>query len=315
METLNTLDVTIIEPKLKHPTIFKNFDQLLEGEAFVIHNDHDPKPLYYQLIGERGNIFSWEYLQSGPEFWKVKIAKNSSSESEPTIGELVAKDFRKAEIFKKFNLDFCCGGKKTIAQACNDKKVDIMEIENELNKIDTQGDQTSHKFDEWELDFLVDYILNTHHKYVKNAIPILLDYTSKVAKVHGKEHPEVIEIADKFYVAAEELNGHMCKEEQILFPYIKQLVSANSNKSTIPGSVFETIKNPINMMEHEHDVVGDIFKTIRELSNNYTPPEDGCTTYKVSFLKLKEFEEDLHQHIHLENNILFPKSIKLESQF
>lgn len=315
METLNTLDVTIIEPKLKHPTIFKNFDQLLEGEAFVIHNDHDPKPLYYQLIGERGNIFSWEYLQSGPEFWKVKIAKNSSSESEPTIGELVAKDFRKAEIFKKFNLDFCCGGKKTIAQACNDKKVDIMEIENELNKIDTQGDQTSHKFDEWELDFLVDYILNTHHKYVKNAIPILLDYTSKVAKVHGKEHPEVIEIADKFYVAAEELNGHMCKEEQILFPYIKQLVSANSNKSTIPGSVFETIKNPINMMEHEHDVVGDIFKTIREISNNYTPPEDGCTTYKVSFLKLKEFEEDLHQHIHLENNILFPKSIKLESQF
>lgn len=315
METLNTLDVTIIEPKLKHPTIFKNFDQLLEGEAFVIHNDHDPKPLYYQLIGERGNIFSWEYLQSGPEFWKVKIAKNSSSESEPTIGELVAKDFRKAEIFKKFNLDFCCGGKKTIAQACNDKKVDIMEIENELNKIDTQGDQTSHKFDEWELDFLVDYILNTHHKYVKNAIPILLDYTSKVAKVHGKEHPEVIEIADKFYVAAEELNGHMCKEEQILFPYIKQLVSANSNKSTIPGSVFETIKNPINMMEHEHDLVGDIFKTIRELSNNYTPPEDGCTTYKVSFLKLKEFEEDLHQHIHLENNILFPKSIKLESQF
>jgi regulator of cell morphogenesis and NO signaling len=315
METLNTLDVTVIEPKLKHPTIFKNFDQLLEGEAFVIYNDHDPKPLYYQLIGERGNIFSWEYLQSGPDFWKVKIAKNSSSTTEPTIGELVAKDFRKAEIFKKFNLDFCCGGKKTIAQACNDKKVDIMEIENELNKIDSQDAQTIHKFDEWELDFLVDYILNTHHKYVKNAIPVLLDYTSKVAKVHGQEHPEVITIANKFYEAADELNGHMCKEEQILFPYIKQLVSAKSNKSSIPGSVFETIKNPINMMEHEHDVVGDIFKTIRELSNNYTPPEDGCTTYKVSFLKLKEFEEDLHQHIHLENNILFPKSIKLENQF
>lgn len=315
METLNTLDVTVIEPKLKHPTIFKNFDQLLEGEAFVIHNDHDPKPLYYQLIGERGNIFSWEYLQSGPEFWKVKIAKNAGSTSEPTIGELVAKDFRKAEIFKKYNLDFCCGGKKTIAQACNDKKIDIMEIENELNKIDSQDTQTMHKFDEWELDFLVDYILNTHHKYVKNAIPVLLDYTSKVAKVHGQEHPEVITIANKFYEAADELNGHMCKEEQILFPYIKQLVSAKSNKSSIPGSVFETIKNPINMMEHEHDVVGDIFKTIRELSNNYTPPEDGCTTYKVSFLKLKEFEEDLHQHIHLENNILFPKSIKLETQF
>lgn len=111
METIETLDVTIIEPKLKHPTIFQRFDKLTEGGAFIIHNDHDPKPLYYQLIGERGNIFSWEYIESGPEYWEVKIKKNNFS-SEPTIGELVAKDFRKAEIFKKYNLDFCCGGKK-----------------------------------------------------------------------------------------------------------------------------------------------------------------------------------------------------------
>lgn len=311
MKTIEKIDVTIIEPKLKHPTIFERFDKLLEGDAFIIHNDHDPKPLYYQLIGERGNIFTWDYLESGPDIWEVKIRKNDSS-SEPTIGEIVAKDFRKAEIFKKYNLDFCCGGKKTVTQACNDKKKDYMEVENELNKIDTFSSNSSQKFDEWNLDFLVDYIINTHHQYVKKAIPILSEYTMKVAKVHGNIHPEVITIANKFQIVAEELSGHMCKEEQILFPYIKQLVFANANQLKLPNTNFGTIKNPINMMVHEHDIVGGIFKTIRELSNNYTTPEDACATYIVSFLKLKEFEEDLHQHIHLENNILFPKSINLE---
>jgi len=313
METIETLDVTVIEPKLKHPTIFQKFDMLKEGESFIIHNDHDPKPLYYQLIGERGNIFSWKYLESGPEFWEVQIKKNDST-SEPTIGELVAKDFRKAEIFKKYNLDFCCGGKKTVTQACNDKKVDYMTIEKELTALDAMQATPSQNFDEWNLDFLVDYILNTHHDYVKKSIPVLLEYTHKVAKVHGSSHPEVKTIAQKFDEAAEELSGHMCKEEQILFPYIKQLFLAKSNKLQTPYTAFGTVKNPIHMMEHEHDVVGDIFKEIRELSNNYTPPEDSCATYKVSYLKLKEFEEDLHQHIHLENNILFPKSILLESE-
>jgi regulator of cell morphogenesis and NO signaling len=313
METIEKLDVTIIEPKLKHPTIFEKFDKLLEGDAFIIHNDHDPKPLYYQLIGERGNIFTWDYIESGPDIWEVKIRKNDSS-SEPTIGELVAKDFRKAEIFKKYNLDFCCGGKKTVTQACNDKKIDYMTVEKELKEIDVVNKTQTQIFDEWNLDFLADYILNTHHQYVKKAIPLLLEYTAKVAKVHGGNHPEVIAIAQKFNECAEELSGHMCKEEQILFPYIKQLVLAKSNNSKKPYTNFGSVKNPINMMEHEHDAVGEIFREIKELSNNYTPPEDSCATYKVSFLKLKEFEDDLHQHIHLENNILFPKSIELEKQ-
>ncbi|MBK6832793.1 MAG: iron-sulfur cluster repair di-iron protein [Bacteroidetes bacterium] len=313
METIATIDVTIIEPKLKHPTIFKKFDSLNGGEAFIILNDHDPKPLYYQLLGERGNIFTWDYIEAGPEQWLVKIKRNDSS-SEPSIGELVAKDFRKAEIFKKHNIDFCCGGKKTVAQACIDKNIDFLAVDADLKKLEVTNSTSSERFNEWSLDFLVDYILNTHHEYVKNSIPILKEYTSKVAKVHGAAHPEVITIAAKFQLAAEELDEHMLKEEKILFPFIKELVAAKSNNLNSPYTSFGTIKNPIQMMEHEHDAVGDIFKEIVELSNNYTPPEDSCTTYKVSFLKLKEFEEDLHQHIHLENNILFPKSILLESE-
>lgn len=311
MTTISKIDVTVLEPRMKHPTIFKKFDEITAGESFIISNDHDPKPLYYQLLGERGNIFSWEYIENGPDNWLVKIQKNNST-IEDSIGELVAKDLRKAEVFKKFNIDFCCGGKKTLSQVCNDKQINIKDIESELEKLDSTSESVSQNYNEWSLDFLVDFIINTHHKYVKNSLPILLEYTAKVAKVHGKEHLEVVAIYDLFKEASDELNLHMMKEETILFPYIKQLV--NEKNSVNEGCSFGTVKNPIRMMEHEHDVVGNIFKTIRGLSNDYTPPEDACTTYKLSYKKLEEFENDLHQHIHLENNILFPKSIKLESE-
>lgn len=312
MITIEKIDVTILEPRMKHPTIFKKFDEITAGESFVIFNDHDPKPLYYQLLGERGNIFTWEYLENGPESWQVKIQKHSTEETESSIGELVASDFRKAEVFKKFNIDFCCGGKKTLSQVCKDKNIDLQKIQTELENLSNQSNTASQNYNDWSLDFLVDYIVNTHHKYVKSALPVVLEYTAKVAKVHGNEHIEVLTIYELFKEAAEELNTHMMKEENILFPYIKQLVTESSVANT--HCSFGTVQNPIRMMEHEHDVVGNIFKTIRELSNDYTPPADACTTYRLSYQKLQEFENDLHQHIHLENNILFPKSIQLESQ-
>lgn len=312
MITLERIDVTILEPRMKHPTIFKKFDEIQNGESFVIFNDHDPKPLYYQLLGERGNIFTWEYLENGPENWQVKIQKNNLTNPEKSIGELVATDFRKAEVFRKFNIDFCCGGKKTLSQVCNDKGINIRDVESELNKLHITNNVASQNYNDWSIDFLTDYIVKTHHEYVKTSLPVLLEYTLKVAKVHGKEHEEVVAIFDLFKEAANELTSHMMKEENILFPYIKQLV--NEKNAVNEGCSFGTVKNPIRMMEHEHDVVGDIFKTIRELSNDYTPPEDACTTYRITYKKLEEFENDLHQHIHLENNILFPKSIILESE-
>lgn len=314
METLNILDVTIIEPRLKHPTIFENFDNLAPGEAFVIHNDHDPKPLYYQLLGERGNVFTWEYKEEGPEFWKVKIAKLNTGEKEPTIGDLVTSDFRKAEVFKKFGLDFCCGGKKTLTKACKEKGLDVVQIEKELREIDAMSINSSHDYNNWDIGFLAEYILNTHHKYVKQAIPVIYEYTQKVAKVHGENHPEAIKIAEKFLIISDELNRHMCKEEDILFPYIKHLSEAKKSGMKIEPSPFGTVGNPINLMEQEHELVGELFHDINELSFNYTPPVDACTTYKLSYAKLKEFEDDLHQHIHLENNILFPKAVKLEKE-
>ncbi|PRY01226.1 regulator of cell morphogenesis and NO signaling [Pontibacter ummariensis] len=309
--TTDFLDVTILEPRLKHPTIFEWFDRLQGGEGFTIHNDHDPKPLYYQLLAERGNIFKWEYLEQGPEVWEVRITKTTPAEGE-TVGELVAKDFRKAQVFKKYGIDFCCGGKRSLAQVCEQKGIDKAALEQELNALpDTKaGNETDYA--SWEPSFLADYIVNVHHKYVRESIPALYEFTSKIARVHGKRHPELLEIAKHFVNVANELEAHMPKEERVLFPYIKQLDEAKKKGEKVSPPPFGSIQNPINMMEMEHEAAGSELEAIKELTSNYTIPADACATYTVAFKKLQEFEEDLHRHIHLENNILFPKALDLE---
>lgn len=309
---METLDVTQIEPRLKHPAIFDKFDALSGGSSFIIHNDHDPKPLYYQLIAERGQTFDWEYILEGPQVWEVKISKLQTGESPTTIGELVASDFRKAEVFRKFGLDFCCRGHKTIQDACAEKGIDSLKVEQALAEIENASGNKTQDFNNWELDFLTDFIVNTHHKYVIDSLPMLYEFSAKVAKVHGDAHPEVIEVEQLFTAIAEELESHMPKEEMILFPYIKQLVQAKKTGVPCPKPGFGTIKNPINMMEAEHETAGGFQMRLNEITDNFTPPEDACSTYKVLYAKLKEFETDLFQHIHLENNILFKKAIALE---
>ncbi len=314
METMDILDVTVIEPRFKHPTIFQKFDDLEKGGSFVIHNDHDPKPLYYQLLAERGSVFTWQYLEDGPKWWKVQIGKLKNGESEASIGDLVSKDFRKAEVFKKFGLDYCCGGKKTLTQACREKGLDVVQIEKELKAAETTSLASSHDYNNWELGFLAEYILNTHHKYVVQATPVITEYTQKVAQVHGGTHPEVIEIAKNFQIITDELVSHMAKEEIMLFPYIKELAAAKMKGTAMDSPGFGTIENPVRMMEMEHVAVGDVMETVSRLTNKYTSPVDACTTYRLAYAKLKEFEDDLHQHIHLESNILFPKAVALEKE-
>lgn len=311
---METLNVTVIEPRLKHPTIFEKFDALEGGEAFVIHNDHDPKPLYYQLIGERGETFEWEYLLNGPEIWEVKISKLKTGETPSSIGELVASDYRKAEVFSKFGLDFCCGGKKSIKEACEEKGLDTVEVERALKAVEDEPQSNETDVSNWELDFLADYIVNTHHKYVENALPMLDEFSSKVARVHGNSHPEVVLIAEHYNLVANELRAHMPKEEQILFPYIKEMVAAKKQGTDLNPAGFGSIANPIKMMEDEHTSAGENMEKIRDLSSDFTLPEDACSSYGVLFGKLEEFEKDLHRHIHLENNVLFKKAIELEKE-
>lgn len=230
---------------------------------------------------------------------------------EPTVGELAAQDYRKVEVFKKYGVDFCCGGKKSLSKVCREKGINQTDLERELHAAETSSRLPSQDFDSWELDFLADYIVNTHHKYVLRAMPLIFEYIQKVSKVHGHQHPEAVEAAAIFVQVMDELNRHMMKEENILFPYIKQL--AESKKSGLsPEALFGTVKNPVRMMEQEHDVVGELMDKIRKATLNYSVPEDACNSFRYAYAKLQEFEEDLHQHIHLENNILFPKAIQLE---
>ena len=316
METTDILDVTVIEPRFKHPTIFNKFDSVLPGDSFIIHNDHDPKPLYYQFLAERGQIFTWEYLQSGPELWRVAIGKKVVSDEAPeeTIGEMVTKDYRKAQAFKKLGIDFCCGGKKTLSEVSLSKGISMDLIRAELEAVNKGGNSCGLNFDKWELDFLSDYVVNTHHAYCRDSIPFIVEIANKVGRVHGGRHPELVQVAQVFARIAQDLILHMSKEEKILFPFIKQLVLAKKSGAAVESNPFGGVLSPIRVMEMEHEQAGEDLVTIRELTSGYTLPADACNSYTILFKKLEEFENDLFDHVHLENNILFPKAIQLEKQ-
>jgi regulator of cell morphogenesis and NO signaling len=308
------LHVSLLEPRRKHPTIFEWFDDLPAGESFVIRNDHDPKPLYYQMLGERGNVFNWEYLEQGPEDWRVRITKRAEGERDETLGEIAAKDLRKAEVFKKYGLDFCCGGKKTVKEACEEKGMDVTKIEQELQQADRIPATRPLPYNEWSLDFLADYIVNTHHTYVKKTLPDIRAYAEKVARVHGSRHPELANIHAVVESVYAEMTAHMVKEEQVVFPYIKEIVQAKKNQDIPQAATLHSVRTPINLMEMEHELVGKNMEIIRQLAANYIIPADACASYSLLFRLLQEFEEDLHLHVHLENNILFPKAIAAEKK-
>ena len=231
------------------------------------------------------------------------------------IGELVAKDYRAASVFKKYNIDFCCQGNRTINDACVAKNIDQKSVVSDLNALMDSNTENTTDFKSWPLDLLADYIEKKHHRYVEEKTSEIKPYLDKICRVHGERHPELFEINEHFNATAGELAMHMKKEELILFPFIKKMAKAKHENSILDAPKFGTVQNPIQMMMDEHTAEGERFSKIDALSNNYTAPEDACNTYKVTFALLQEFEQDLHLHIHLENNILFPKAIELEKEF
>lgn len=221
------------------------------------------------------------------------------------IGEIVTHDFRAAEIFRNAGIDFCCGGNQSLEEACNDKKMEVSMIEKKLKELENSTPDSTHNFKEWNLDFLIDHIVNTHHKTVLKLLPQLTFYTQKIADVHGANHAELIEIASLFSEINVELLQHLKAEEEVLFPAIKEALNTNDPKAK------ETIVSEIKRMSKEHEFAGGAMDKINVLSKNYSVPDDGCSTYQVTYKLLEQFEEDLHIHVHLENNILYPKALKL----
>ncbi|PWN62744.1 iron-sulfur cluster repair di-iron protein [Chryseobacterium viscerum] len=230
------------------------------------------------------------------------------------IGNMVAEDFRTAAIFKRHGIDFCCKGGRTIEEACSNKKLPPEKIYEELEAL-PKNEGASIDFNSWPLDLLADYIEKTHHRYVEEKTPVLQAFLEKLCKVHGERHPELFEINTLFNESAHDLAAHMKKEELILFPFVRNMMKTKISGGSLQQPVFGTVENPVHMMQHEHTVEGDRFRKIAEITDEYLPPADACNTYKVAFAMLQDFENDLHKHIHLENNILFPKAIRLEKEF
>ena len=229
-----------------------------------------------------------------------------------TIGEIVKKNFKTAPLFHANKIDYCCGGHQTISEACEKANVEPINLINQLEDIIKSIDSDTEYINSMELDSLCDYIVGRHHSYVEKNIPFLKESLDKICFAHGANHPELFEIRDLFFASADELTKHMQKEEIILFPYIKKMIQVKSKGEVLQSPNFGNVSNPIETMMQEHENEGERFEKISAISNNYTIPPDACTTYQAAFIQLKEFENDLHKHIFLENSILFPKAINLE---
>ncbi|MBT3312173.1 MAG: iron-sulfur cluster repair di-iron protein [Desulfobacterales bacterium] len=224
------------------------------------------------------------------------------------IGDIVAEDYRTAGIFEKYGIDFCCGGQELLITACLAKGLDFEAIQLEIEAVKSVPIEQNQNYTAWELSFLADYIVNTHHAYLNKEMKPIASYAHKIADVHGSNHPEVIKIATIFDKIVSDMAGHLREEEEVLFPAIKRVEIVRKKGSTLLSEDCEKIKVSLEKLHREHEDVGDAIHEIRNLANDYAIPGDACNTFAVTYEKLKEFEDDLHHHVHLENNILFLKA-------
>ena len=226
------------------------------------------------------------------------------------VGQIVAADFRTAAVFHEVGIDFCCGGRRSLGEACEARNLDSSAILQALIR-SRAASPPAPQFDTWFPGTLTAYIVKRHHAFVRGALPALTAHTQKLATAHGKRHPELLEVARLTAEVAAEMTSHMAKEEDALFPYIEALSDAARAGKEPPTAMFGTVENPIRMMEADHESAGAALARIRELTAGYTPPADGCTTYRICLQELEAFERDLHAHVHLENNVLFPMARRL----
>lgn len=231
--------------------------------------------------------------------------------SDKTVGEIVADDYRTAKVFENYGIDFCCGGKVALRPACMEKGIDLVAITRELDAVKNEPVERSQNYASWELPFLADYVINAHHTYVKENTGQITAYAHKIAAVHGAHHPEVIKIASIFDRVAADLATHLREEEEVLFPAIKRVHASRKEGSAPEVTDIETIRNSIRKLRQEHEEVGEAIHKIRFLAKDYVIPGDVCNTFVVTYRKFREFEDDLHKHVHLENNILFMKAAEL----
>ena len=234
--------------------------------------------------------------------------------TEKTVRELALENPAATRVFEKLGIDYCCGGNKSLDEACHTANLNTDQVLDSL-EMAAQSARAVQEEHNWQTEALADliwHIKNTHHKYTREEIARLGPLFDKVCSVHGKNHPELLQIHGIFQGLAQELTTHLMKEEMVLFPHIERMEESVLQHEPILPPPFGTVQNPVSMMEHEHDSAGAALRTLRASSNGYQAPADGCVSYQTLYKTLAEFGADLHQHIHLENNILFPQAIAME---
>ena len=236
--------------------------------------------------------------------------------AEKTVRELALENHAATRVFEKLGIDYCCGGNKSLEEACRAAKLPVEQVLDALEIADqsARASQTDRNWQTEPLAELVAHIKATHHKYVREEIARLGPLFDKVCSVHGKNHAELLGLRDTFRGLAEELTTHLMKEEVVLFPYIVRMEESVIQHEPVLPSPFGSVSHPISMMEHEHDSAGDALRAMRKASSEYVAPAEACVSYKTLYIALADFETDLHQHIHLENNILFPRAVAMEQR-
>lgn len=233
-----------------------------------------------------------------------------------TVRELALAIPNATRIFEKMKIDYCCGGNKSLQDACEAAGVKVAELELLFEQAAESAAPVNElpDFQSLTLTDLIGHILAKHHVYTKEEMVRLQSLIEKVIGAHGENHPELRNIGDVFQEMCSDLTPHMAKEENVLFPYLEELEASLLQNRPAPFAPFGTVKNPVRMMMMEHDTVGDLLRELRALSSDYAVPADGCISYQTLYQALEAFEKDLHQHIHLENNILFPRAVEMEDK-
>lgn len=233
-----------------------------------------------------------------------------------TVRELALEIPEATRIFERLGIDYCCGGNKSLEEACAAASISVDEVLDSLDLAEQKA-HVGQKDRNWQLEPLADlitHINSTHHKYTREEIARLGPLFDKVVSVHGKNHPELERVRQVFRGLAQELTTHMMKEEMVLFPYIVRMEESVIQKEPVVPPPFGTVQNPVTMMMHEHDSAGDALRAMRQATAGYMAPGDVCISYQTLYGALQQFEKDLHQHIHLENNILFPRAVEMEGR-
>lgn len=235
---------------------------------------------------------------------------------ETTVRDVVVQIPESTRVFERLNIDYCCGGNRPLMDACDSAGVEVDAVIEMLTALDQPGATQSDamNFQKLSLAELINHILETHHVFTKSELDRIKVLTDKVLGAHGDRHPELLKVSDLFQRLSGDLKLHMFKEEQVLFPYIVKMENADTQGRPFPSAPFGAVRNPVRMMTMEHDAAGEILRELRAVTSDYRVPPDGCMSYQTLYQALENLEKDLHQHIHLENNILFPKAVEVEAR-